>query len=233
MLARSIDNLLAGIHAREMSVTVETDFTELKEIWPSLGRGSLNPIFDYESSFLSPGNSFWLKVTAHDNGCAAVVSSRIYHLKNLRTALISNQIYCNNRPSLRIPYPAGINDRIPPLAGCIHYCGASFVDPTHRGNRLSQLLLHLTKALAIRFFEPEWFIADCYEDVALSRLPVATYLYDAISPLAPSQGEASASTTGLLGDEPPKYLMWGHRETFLDKLYSSSDMFTGPSFQNS
>lgn len=227
MLTMRLVGLLARLQANGMSVTVETDFDALKGIWPSFGRGSLNPIFDCDSSFLSPRNSFWLKLAARNNSCAAVLSSRIYHLTNLRSALISDQIYCNSRPSLGIPYPAGIDDRVPALSGCIHYCGASFVAPTYRGNRLSQLLIHLTKVLAIRFFEPEWFIADCYEDVARSRLPIATYFYDAITPLASIHRESGVSATESSG-ERPKYLMWGHRETFLEKLHASSDTLCEP-----
>lgn len=206
---KSVAHHLGRIQDQSLQVSVETDFAKIKSLWPTFNRGSLNPIFDPDLSDLVPSNSFWLSCTSDDQ-CVAAAGVRCYSLRSFKQAYAAGRFMFTRQPTLPRGFSESLSPETPDLTGRIAYGGAGYVHPSFRKKGVATSLIILGNLLAYRFFDPDWFMGDMFEEVVALGLQ-HSYAYKHCQPLFTEDG---LQITG----ERQKYLVWSSVDDYLDEV---------------
>jgi hypothetical protein len=206
---RSVTYHLDRIQELGLKLLVETDFAKLKSLWSTFDRGSLNPIFDPDQSDLLPSNSFWLSCVS-DGWCVAAASVRYYNFRSFKHAYATGRFMYTRQPTLPRGFSVSLEPATPDLSGRIAYGGAGYVNPIFRKKGAATSLIILGNLLAYRFFDPDWFMGDMFEEVVALGL-ANSYAYKHCQPLFTPEG---LRVTG----ERQKYLVWSSAQDYLDEI---------------
>jgi hypothetical protein len=206
---RSVTYHLGRIQELALELSVETDFVKLKSLWPTFDRGSLNPIFDPDQSDLVPSNSFWLSC-ACDGRCVATAGVRYYNVRSFKHAYATGRFMYTRQPTLPRRFSESLEPATPDLSGRVAYGGAGYVNPAVRKKGAATSLIILGNLLAYRFFDPDWFMGDMFEEVVALGL-ANSYAYKHCQPLFTEEG---LRITG----ERQKYLVWSSARDYLDEI---------------
>jgi len=168
---------LAWVERRGLVLSVETDMRG----WAAMMRAApkiagVNPTFDPDHSYLTPSNSFWLRVTrgGQDIACSA---NRYFQTDDFIGLMRSLRLRYDLRPVLLAPLTVVQPPSSPRIAGGMGHSGGLWVHPEHRGIGLSRLLPRLIRVLSLRHFEEDWHSTLVTESLLGSTVPRGAYGY--------------------------------------------------------
>lgn len=165
------------IARRDLVLTVETDM----RAWADMMRAApkmvaVNPTFDPDQSYLTPSNSFWLRVT-HNGRSIACSANRYFETDDFIGLMRSLRLWYDLRPVLLPPLAILLPPSSPRISGGMGHSGGLWVHPDYRGIGLSRLLPRLIRVLSLRHFDEDWHSTLVTESLLGSTVPRGAYGY--------------------------------------------------------
>ncbi len=184
LLQRTVDAILERIAELRLSYAVETDFRPLVAYLKANKAYLINPTFDPERSDLST-DAFWLRIFDEDGRTVGSHAQRLFHTDDFVGFFESGRIwYPDGRYQLgpgqepwRITRPPHF------IAGTVAYAGCLFIDPAYRKRGLAVYLPYLSRGLAFRNYDIDFFTCLTLRELAETPIPSQSYGYRHIHPM--------------------------------------------------
>jgi hypothetical protein len=177
-------NQINGVYVQRISkiifdmgycIDVIDDFEELQWFLRSQGAYE-NPSFDPNFHDMNK-SAFWIKITNKNKSILASHAERIFYCDDFcRYVLDTDKIWFSGGVQLeRSKWRTELNRTERIISGKIAFAGGMFVREEARGKKLSLFLTHLSRALFIDVFDPDWFTGLVRENIAKTDIPMKYY----------------------------------------------------------
>ncbi len=212
LLQSFIERQLSNIESVGLSVETDDDMAAYKKaIEGAEGAHGIQGLNDPEASYVTPENSYWVKLLDRRGDIVGVNAQRCMIVRRFVDEFDAGGMFSNRKPILDYSMPglAAEACRIPDLSGSMVIGGGMWIDKAWRGHHLYKSFSPLVQALSLRHFKYDWYgafyrqtdkhLGLAKEGAGFNNLEL---LVDGLWP--------------PYGREMKIYLAWKSREEFLD-----------------
>lgn len=154
-----LDSKLDRAASLGLSVSTEDDMNAWKRVVDRAGIGC-DGALDPDLNNLVSGAAFWLKLTNQAGDIVAVQANRFIEAQDYINEWIRPQrMFGSKKPSLHLRELELCPNNFPSFSGRLHYGGGGWVHPDLRGQRIAGLMSRICRALALRHYLTDYYIA--------------------------------------------------------------------------
>jgi len=210
-LQSCIDRLTDAVHQRGMNISIEHDFSELKNHLASQS-AVINPSFDPDEHELD--DAFWLRISDPGNRTIACHAERIYRSPDfIADYLETGRLWWHRKnPRPIAEWRSEISPLPIQLSGVVAYAGSMLIAKPHRGQGLSLILPYLSRALCLRNYQSDFHTGLVRQSLASSTVPIHNYGFPRTSPIF------RGLLPGVEGEFEQIHLCWLTRDEGIRRL---------------
>ncbi len=180
----SIDMWTSLLNNKGLTLEIRHDFDFFKKLAIDIRvrsgeKAFINPTYDHYYSKLTKDNSFWLDIK-HEGTTVAIIANKYFPNVNLTDLIVNSKLWSDTNIIILLPLDVYLT---PELHGNICSHGNLFVVPSWRKRGLSTILTHLTRALSLEKYNPDYHIGVTSKTLVLKGLVQNNYGYTNCIPL--------------------------------------------------
>jgi hypothetical protein len=167
-----IDRAKNELDHRGLTLEVDSDLSN----WVALiknapGKLVIASTHDPRSSYVHPGNSFWIiirerdrrfmdRLLRRDRPIIACLCHKVIETENIAEEIRTHRLFFDRKPILDYrPVDIVLGDNTPVIGGKVGLAGGFWVHPKYRGTKLSNIVSRVTRVLSLRHFDIDWSIS--------------------------------------------------------------------------